>query len=131
MSKTDEKNSPTSHPPDMCHVDETLLHIEIPSLSIQPFVENAIRHGLFEKEGPGEVALTIRKGKHYVQITVEDNGIGIPDDLLYQLSAGERPSGGIGISNIRKRLDTIQGAALAINSEPGCGTKVTMYLPAG
>lgn len=114
----------------VCHSDKKLHRIEIPSLCIQPFVENAIRHGLFEKEGPGKVTLTIREGEGYIQVTIEDNGVGIPEDLLYQLSAGERKAGGIGISNIRKRLDTIQGAALTIHSEPGHGTKVTMYLPA-
>ncbi|MBD2862254.1 hybrid sensor histidine kinase/response regulator [Paenibacillus oceani] len=114
----------------VCTSDPKLNRIEIPSLCIQPFVENAIRHGLFEKEGPGKVTLAIREVEGYIQVTIEDDGVGIPDDLLYHLSAGERKTGGIGISNIRKRLDTIPGAALTIRSEPGLGTKVMMYLPA-
>ncbi|MFB5761967.1 hybrid sensor histidine kinase/response regulator [Paenibacillus medicaginis] len=113
----------------VCHVDESLHHIEIPSLCIQPFVENAIRHGLFEKEGHGQIALTIHEGDRYMKVVIEDDGVGIPDDLLYQISNGERSIGGIGISNIRRRLDSIPGAALTVSSEIGRGTKVTIYLP--
>lgn len=111
------------------HVEENILDKEIPSLSIQPFVENAIRHGLFEKEGHGKVMLIIDEGEHYMKVIIEDNGMGIPDDLQYQLSKGEAQIGGIGISNIRKRLHSIPGATLTIDSEMGRGTKVTMYLP--
>ncbi|WP_341833446.1 hybrid sensor histidine kinase/response regulator [Paenibacillus pectinilyticus] len=113
----------------ICYVDESLKHLSIPSLSIQPFVENAIRHGLFEKDGYGTVTLTIQEGDRYLLVTVQDNGIGIPDDLLYQMASGERGSGGIAIMNIRKRLDNLPGASLTISSEMGRGTKVTMYLP--
>ncbi|NEW04711.1 response regulator [Paenibacillus sp. SYP-B3998] len=112
-----------------CHVDKSVQHTAIPSLCIQPFVENAIRHGLFEKEGYGEVTLTIQEGDRYIQVTVADNGVGIPDDLLYQIASGERGMGGIGISNIHRRLDSIPGATMNVSSEMGRGTKVTMYLP--
>ncbi|NIK78522.1 signal transduction histidine kinase [Paenibacillus castaneae] len=113
----------------ICDVDESLQYVEIPSLCIQPFVENAIRHGLFEKDGEGIVALKIQKGQGFMQVHVEDDGIGIPEHLLYQMVRGEYQNGGIGISNIRKRLDAIPGAAFTIHSEAGQGTKVTMYLP--
>ncbi|WP_308423054.1 hybrid sensor histidine kinase/response regulator [Paenibacillus marchantiophytorum] len=113
----------------ICYVDEGLKHRAVPSLCIQPFVENAIRHGFFEKDGHGTVTLTIQEGDTYLQITVQDNGVGIPDDLLYQIARGERGSGGIAIANIRKRLDAIPGATLTVSSEMGRGTKVTMYLP--
>ncbi|WP_261807797.1 ATP-binding protein [Paenibacillus sp. N3.4] len=111
------------------YVDEGLKHVAIPSLCIQPFVENAIRHGLFEKEGHGTVTLTIQEGDRYLQVTVQDDGVGMPDDLLYQIANGSRDSGGIGISNIRSRLDSIPGATLIVSSEMGRGTKITMYLP--
>ncbi|WP_375143136.1 sensor histidine kinase [Paenibacillus sp. D2_2] len=112
-----------------CYVGESILQKEIPSLCIQPFVENAIRHGLFEKDSFGKVTLTIDEGDHYIKVIIEDDGVGIPDDLLYLLMKGESQAGGIGISNIRRRLDTIPGAELTITSELGHGTKVTMYLP--
>ncbi|MCZ8516552.1 ATP-binding protein [Paenibacillus filicis] len=111
------------------HVEESVRDIEIPSLCIQPFVENAIRHGLFEKEGYGTVSLSIYEGGEYVKVVIEDDGVGIPDDLLYKMLKGDGKSGGIGIQNIRKRLDAIQGATMNINSELGRGTIVTLYLP--
>ncbi|EJL27646.1 ATP-binding protein [Brevibacillus sp. BC25] len=113
----------------VCHVDEGILDKEIPSLSIQPFVENAIRHGLFEKDEKGHVTLTIVDGGHYIKVMIEDDGVGIADDLLYQMSKGENQKGSIGIQNIRRRLDTIPGATLSITSEMGKGTKVVMYIP--
>ncbi|MGD8190713.1 ATP-binding protein [Brevibacillus ginsengisoli] len=113
----------------VCHVDDSVFQREIPSLCIQPFVENAIRHGLFEKDGLGIVTLTILEGDHYLKVVIEDDGVGNSDDLLYQMTKGEPQSGGIGIQNIRKRLDKIPGATLTIHSELGQGTKVTMYLP--
>lgn len=115
----------------VCHVDDDLLEREIPSLCIQPFVENAIRHGLFEKEEDGQVTLAIVDGGHYIKVTIEDNGVGIADDLLYQMSKGENQKGSIGIHNIRRRLETIPGATLSITSEMGKGTKVVMYVPSG
>ncbi|WP_019912122.1 hybrid sensor histidine kinase/response regulator [Paenibacillus sp. HW567] len=113
----------------VCQVDEGLGSVEVPSLCIQPFVENAIRHGLFEKEGQGLVSLKIQAGEGYMKVTIEDNGVGIPNDLLYQLTGNGQLGGSIGIHNIRKRLDAIPGASLTIHSEPGDGTKVMMYLP--
>lgn len=113
----------------VCHVHDGILDKEIPSLSIQPFVENAIRHGLFEKDEKGHVTLTIVDGGHYIKVMIEDDGVGIADDLLYQMSKGENQKGSIGIQNIRRRLDTIPGATLSITSEMGKGTKVVMYIP--
>ncbi|MBB6693531.1 histidine kinase [Cohnella xylanilytica] len=102
----------------------------VPSLAIQPFVENAIRHGLFEKEGPGTVTLSIADGNGYVRFDIVDDGIGMPDDILYRLRAGERPDGaGIGMTNARKRLAALPGASVAIDSALEKGTKVTVYLP--
>ncbi|WP_326070319.1 hybrid sensor histidine kinase/response regulator [Paenibacillus alba] len=113
----------------VCIVDEGLKNIAIPSLCIQPFVENAIRHGLFEKDGYGRVTLTIQEGDRYLQITVHDDGVGIPDDLLYRIVSTEKLNGSIGISNIRTRLNAIAGATLDVQSELGYGTKVKMYFP--
>ncbi|MFC5402516.1 ATP-binding protein [Cohnella soli] len=109
-------------------VDEALLQESIPSLCIQPFVENAIRHGLFEKEY-GTVSLRIVEGDRYLKVTVEDDGVGIPDDLAYRLANGKGPGGSIGIANIRKRLNAVNGATLQIDSAVGRGTRVTMFLP--
>ncbi|WP_227793355.1 sensor histidine kinase [Paenibacillus guangzhouensis] len=113
----------------IAYVDDALLDVEIPSLCIQPLVENAIRHGLFEKEGYGHVTLKISEGDQYIKITVEDDGTGIADDRLYYLQAGNGRNGGIGLHNIKRRIASIPGSSLSIHSELGSGTQVTMYLP--
>ncbi|WP_337104133.1 ATP-binding protein [Paenibacillus sp. YIM B09110] len=113
----------------ICYADESIRSVAIPSLCIQPLVENAIRHGLFETDSGGLVTLSIAEGDGYIQVTVEDNGVGMPDDLIYRLSTDKHPQGSIGIANIRKRLEAIQGATFAIDSKLGFGTKVTMFLP--
>ncbi|OKP91653.1 histidine kinase [Paenibacillus helianthi] len=113
-------------------VNEGLKNFQIPSLIIQPLVENAIRHGLFDKDGQGVVTLTVAEEEHSLLITIEDNGSGISDDVLYRISSGERPregTGGIGIFNIRRRLESIPGAVLTVSSKLGCGTKVMIALP--
>ncbi|MUT66508.1 ATP-binding protein [Paenibacillus sp. NEAU-GSW1] len=111
------------------YVDPSLQEKLIPSLCIQPFIENAIRHGLFEKDGDGKVLLSIEEGAGFLKIVVSDDGVGIPDDLLYRFTSGSDMGSGIGISNIRKRLAAIPGSSLTIVSELGSGTTVTMYVP--
>ncbi|SFE54685.1 His Kinase A (phospho-acceptor) domain-containing protein [Paenibacillus algorifonticola] len=113
----------------VCEIEERVRDIEISSLSIQPFVENAIRHGLFEKEGHGLVSLKVYEEDGYLKVKIEDDGVGIPAELLDQMSNDERESGGIGIRNVRKRIDSIPGATMSIHSEQGIGTSVTIFWP--
>ncbi len=112
------------------HCDPGLESELIPSLSIQPFVENAIRHGVFEKDGTGTVTLAIADGEGYMKIQVEDDGVGMADDVLYRLRAGDRPDGaGIGMSNVRRRIAAIPGASVTVDSRLEQGTSVTLYVP--
>ncbi|RUS42464.1 ATP-binding protein [Cohnella sp. AR92] len=112
------------------HVDPNLELLGIPSLSIQPFIENAIRHGLFEKEGVGTVSLVVSDGDGFLRFDIEDDGVGMPDDVLYRIRSGERPEkSGIGMTNVRKRLATLPGASLTIESELERGTRIIVYLP--
>lgn len=110
--------------------DAGLGSVTIPSLTIQPLVENAIRHGLFEKEGIGTVSLSITEGHGYFRFDIADDGVGMADDLLYLLKAGEQPTGsGIGLANVRRRLAALPGASVTIDSALEKGTRVTVYLP--
>ncbi len=113
------------------HVDPGLEKVLVPSLTIQPFVENAIRHGLFEKEGVGTVTLTVSDGGEYLRFDIVDDGVGMADEVLYRIRAEERPDrgGGIGMTNVRKRLAPIPGASLTVDSALEQGTRVTVYLP--
>ncbi|MFS1511042.1 ATP-binding protein [Chengkuizengella sp. SCS-71B] len=108
------------------YIDEGLEDNIVPSLSIQPFVENAIRHGLFEKEGEGQVTLIILEKDESIEVVVEDNGVGMREDILKQFEQGEIHNAGIGMTNIKKRLESISGSAIEVSSEIGEGTKVTI-----
>jgi len=102
------------------------LDIVVPSMILQPLVENAIKHGLARKVGPG--SLTIRShGEHgRAVIEVEDDGMGFVLDRLDQPM-----SSGIGLANVRERLHVIYGAAyqLSLFSEPGKGTRARIEVP--
>ncbi len=113
------------------HVEQGLEGFPIPSLCIQPFVENAIRHGFFDQDGRGTVSLTVEKDNDGVLVTVEDDGTGIPQEVLVRITGAGRPGDGVGIGilNIRRRLESIPGASLQIASEPGRGTRIVMRLP--
>ncbi|MNU02254.1 sensory histidine kinase DcuS [compost metagenome] len=64
-------------------------------------------------------------------VTVEDDGTGIPQEVLVRITGAGRPGDGVGIGilNIRRRLESIPGASLQIASEPGRGTRIVMRLP--
>lgn len=112
------------------HIDSKLLKedIMIPVLLIQPLIENAIRHGLFNKEGVGKVSLTITEEAEFVHITVEDDGIGMEKDRVYQVLHGKEGKG-VGIQNIQRRIVSFPRASFFIDSEPKKGTRCDLYLP--
>lgn len=115
-----------------CDVDETIQtdDIIVPSLLIQPLVENAIRHGIFEKEGDGRVTLRIQKQDELLIVQVIDDGIGMgvaqQQKLLQQRATVED---GIGFSNVLHRVNKMDGAILAIQSEVGEGTTIMLTIP--
>ncbi|QJC51323.1 response regulator [Paenibacillus albicereus] len=101
-------------------------HALLPPLTLQPIVENAVRHGIGPKPEGGTVRIEIRKTPGAVEISVEDDGVGMDADMLARLEAGQ--AGGIGIGNVNRRLQMKYGRRLAIVSEPGAGTRITMTL---
>ena len=108
--------------------DERLLQYPIPPLTLQPLVENAIRHGVAPKLDGGTVRLTIGLRDGQIRIMVEDDGVGIPADRLRLLrEAGG--AGGVGLPNIIKRVRHRTGRLPEILSVPGRGTRVTLSLP--
>ena len=96
----------------------------VPALTIQPLVENAIKHGITKKSGGGTVRIsTYKTPKHYV-IEIKDTGVGFDSDkLLYGKS--ER----VGISNVRNRLRDMCNGRLDIKSKKDVGTRVTVKIP--
>ena len=108
--------------------DETRAAI-VPSLSVQPLVENAVRHGVERRAGSGRVAITARVVGGDVELQVTDDGSGIEPELVPAVLAGA--GGGIGLSNVDARLRATFGDryALRIESRPGAGTTVFMTVP--
>ena len=97
----------------------------IPILSIQPLVENAVKHGIAEKNGGGRVSLRAEKTADGLRITVEDTGVG------FQRSSERAGSGtGVGLENVRRRLLLCHGpqAELHIHSDSS-GSVVSFFLP--
>lgn len=102
------------------------LDVVVPSMILQPLVENSIRHGLSRKVGPGQITIRSRRENGRAVIEVEDDGMGFVLD-----ERGEPMSSGIGLANVRERLRVIYGAAcqLKLASEPGKGTSARIEIP--
>lgn len=110
-------------------IDES-LDFEIPFLSIQQLVENAIRHGVLKKQEGGYLLIRIyRKNGQYV-IEVEDDGVGFDTELTtVQTEALKRDFGsGHGLENLRERLGAVYGGNLKVTSIPGKGTKAVITI---
>lgn len=95
---------------------------QIPPLTIQPIVENAIKHGLIEPGISGTITLHTEKVEKNIRITVTDNGAGFSPEELENKDS-------VGIKNVRYRLESMVGGKLDIESAPGKGTKVVITIP--
>ncbi|WP_167549538.1 sensor histidine kinase [Paenibacillus borealis] len=121
---------------------ESILEMKSLKMILQPIVENAMYHGLEMKTGSGRLSIQgFISEEGYLQIDIEDDGIGMTEAQLSELLTGIRESAntellgtdkqGIGLSNINKRIRLQFGAqyGLDVASEAGKGTKVTVRLP--
>jgi two-component system LytT family sensor kinase/two-component system sensor histidine kinase LytS len=101
----------------------------IPPFVIQPLVENAILHGICPQEGPGQIGISVKPSNNKLNITVADNGLGIPREKLDRLFDEKQDR--IGLKNIKERIKNLYGiqAELNIDSEPDQGTNVEVILP--
>lgn len=110
-------------------IDDSLA-FEIPPLTIQPMVENAVSHGLLSRAKGGRLTIGIKRQGEEVLIEIGDNGKGMGDRDQKRLTSPERPAtGGIGIWNTHRRLVQRYGQGLHIESRPGEGTTVSFRLP--
>jgi len=101
------------------------LEVKIPSLIIQPIVENSIKHGILKGKGEGTVTIEIKKvSKNNIMIVIEDDGIGISKDIIEKVYEGKMEENKIGISNVHNRLKYIYGEGLKIESLQG-GTRIS------
>jgi two-component system LytT family sensor kinase len=108
-----------------------VLPVTVPFLSVQPLVENAVRHGLEGKPGPGRVTIVARDIGQEALISVEDDGTGIDPDAVRRTLAGQPDGDSIGLGNVDERLRQVYGDdyGLTVETAPGAGTKVSMRVP--
>ncbi len=114
-------------------IAEETLSIVVPSMLLQPLIENSIKHGLEPRIGGGTVTLRSRIVDGRLELEVEDDGVGMaPErDATAPVSGLVRPGTGIGMRNVRERMEVLYGqeAEVSIESRPGRGTKVVLVMP--
>ncbi|HWR23078.1 MAG TPA: response regulator, partial [Feifaniaceae bacterium] len=99
-------------------------------LSIQPLVENAIRHCIGGSRGRCAVRIRVACRDETLYAEVSDDGDGIPDEVIRQLAQGGPPARGVGLWNINQRLQSFFGASLRFDSPPEGGSRVGFAIPA-
>jgi two-component system LytT family sensor kinase len=105
-------------------IDPETLDAEVPRLILQPLVENAIKHGVAPRMGPGAISIAARRDGERLCLSVRDNGVGLTGGSRAQLH------GGVGLSNTRDRLECLYGADQSLNFvEEAPGLTVEMRLP--
>jgi two-component system LytT family sensor kinase len=106
----------------MLDVAEDTARALVPSMILQPLVENALRHGLLAKPESGSLAVVVRREADELHLEVEDDGLGLPPGGAQE---------GFGLSNTRARLEMLFGTAarLQLERRPDGGTRVALRLP--
>jgi two-component system LytT family sensor kinase len=107
-------------------INADTLDVIVPSMILQPLVENSIKHGLTRKVGGGRITIRTARRDAHTLIEVRDDGLGMSEERLDHAFGG-----GIGLSNVNERLRTIYGVScqLKLASEPGRGTCASIQIP--
>jgi two-component system LytT family sensor kinase len=109
-----------------------VLPVAVPFLCMQPLVENAVRHGMEGKVGPGHVSIQAADAGAEAHISIEDDGVGMDPDRLRRTLAGEPDEQtGIALGNIDERLRQVYGDeyGLVVETAVGAGTKIHLRVP--
>jgi two-component system LytT family sensor kinase len=107
-------------------IDPSTLDLLVPSMLLQPLIENSIKHGISSKVGGGTITLRTSNLGGRLAVVVEDDGVGIPEAELAGIL-----SRGIGVSNVKERLQVLyrQDYRMTIDSQPGRGTRIEIEIP--
>jgi two-component system LytT family sensor kinase len=108
-------------------IDEEVSCV-IPSLLIQPLVENAIVHGIQPCKGKGVVTISVEECGNRVRIAVRDTGNGIAPEMIARVEADEMPGNKIGLLNVHQRVKLLYGEGLHIRRLTP-GTEIAFYVP--
>jgi two-component system, LytTR family, sensor kinase len=111
-------------------IDAGLSEVLTPPFSLQPLVENAVQHGLQSSATAGRLRLAVRLAGEWLEMSVSDDGQGVPSKEVEQVFFAERPRVHA-LSLLRRRLQTLFGRSfrLEVRSEVGQGTTVTVCIP--
>ncbi|MCR5684172.1 MAG: sensor histidine kinase [Lachnospiraceae bacterium] len=118
-------------------VDTSLTDTEMPSMILQPIIENCVNHGIREMMGEGRIRMSVYALDDTVCIRIEDNGAGMDEETVERLRHGrpvsdeKKDGGGIGMDNVYARLKLFTGTddCMSIESDgPGKGSRFTIYL---
>ncbi len=111
-------------------IDPASLDLLVPSMLLQPLVENCIKHGLSPKVEGGTIRIRSRLTASHLTLEVEDDGVGMSASRHAQ-KAGPPDGAGIGMANIAERLKVLynDAARITVNSHPEMGTILQIVLP--
>lgn len=119
----------------MENVSENLMNLQLPHLTIQPLVENAIYYALEEVIGPCRIEVSAKKSDHLFIVSVRNNGSQFEEYALEKIASGQTSTHGfgVGILNIEKRIQMIYGTeyGLELCNEDEDTAVVNIYLPGG
>jgi sensor histidine kinase YesM len=104
--------------------DIATTNFKLPVLTVQPLVENAVKHGTSKKEGTASLTVSTRETEEAYVITVSDTGVGF-DPAACQTDGHKH----VGIQSVRERLENLCGGTLTVESTPGVGTVATVRVP--
>lgn len=113
-------------------IDPASLSYPVPAFTLQPVVENAIKHGLQPKAHGGRIEIEVTSLPEEVAVTIQDNGVGIsPEELDKVFLPGYGRGNGLGLSIVNERLKGLYGPEYGVHVTrvPGQGTKVVLHFP--
>lgn len=111
------------------NIDEQALYQKILPFTLQPLVENAIKHGLKGKSQDCKIIISATCSQGYLHLSVEDNGMGMPKAKILSIINASSFENGTGLFNVNQRLVATYGAGISISSSMNMGTNICMKIP--
>jgi sensor histidine kinase YesM len=118
-----------------CDIDDGLINLQIPKMTLQTLVENSIKYGIKEMGQPIKISITARKREEYAEIIVEDDGVGMSKDTIDRVMRGEQleTKSGFGLRSVLNRLALLYDTKdiknlMEIQSEPNCYTRIILRM---